>query len=110
MAMNQALGNVGKTVMVSSQPLNPLPSDQFGDFKSLVADLNAGKVNFLVILNANPIYNAPADLDFQSAFNKAKVVAHLGSHVDETGEISHWHIPARIRWSRGVTRAPTMAR
>ena len=94
MAMNQALGNVGKTVMVSSQPLNPVPSDQFGDFKALVSDLNAGKVNLLVILNANPIYNAPADFDFPAAFNKAKQVAHLGSHNDETGQISHWQIPA----------------
>ena len=94
MAINQALGNVGKTVMVSGQPLNPISSDQFGDFKSLVADLNAGKVNWLVMLNANPIYNAPSDLDFPSAFSKAKVVAHLGSHVDETGQISHWHIPS----------------
>jgi MoCo/4Fe-4S cofactor protein with predicted Tat translocation signal len=94
LAMNQALGNVGKTVMVSSQPLHPVPSDQMGDFKALVADMNAGKVTFLVILNANPIYNAPADFDFSSAFNRVKVVAHLGSHNDETGQVSHWHIPA----------------
>jgi hypothetical protein len=38
-------------------------SDQIGDFKALVADLNAGKVDWLVILNSNPIYSAPADLD-----------------------------------------------
>ena len=36
----------------------------------------------------------PADLEFLSAFNKAKTVAHLGSHLDETGQIAHWHIPA----------------
>ena len=40
-----------------------------------------------MILNANPIYDAPADLDFADAFNKAKIVAHLGSHLDETGQI-----------------------
>ncbi len=56
--------------------------------------MNAGKVDWLVILNANPIYNAPADLEFRDAFNKVDTVAHLGSHVDETGQISHWHIPA----------------
>ena len=94
LAINSALGNLGKTVFVSNQPLNPLPSDQLGDFKALVADLNAGKVDWLVILNSNPIYDAPADLDFASAFNKAKIVAHLGSHYDETGHQSHWHIPA----------------
>ncbi len=94
MAINNALGNVGKTVLVSSQPAIPLPSDQLGDFKALVADLNAGKVDWLVILNANPIYDAPADLNFADAFNKANIVVHLGSHYDETSQQSHWHIPA----------------
>src|ERR1035437_3741657 len=94
LAMNTALGNVGKTVLVSDEPMNPLPADQIGDFKALVADLNAGKVDWLVILNANPIYSAPADMDFATAFNKARVIAHLGSNLDETGQIAHWHIPA----------------
>jgi MoCo/4Fe-4S cofactor protein with predicted Tat translocation signal len=94
LAINNALGNVGKTVLVSSEPAIPLPSDQLGDFKSLVADLNAGKVDWLVLLNANPIYNAPADLNFSDAFNRANTVVHLGSHYDETGQLSHWHLPA----------------
>ncbi len=94
LAINSALGNVGKTVSVASDPAIPIPSDQLGDFKALVADLNAGKVDWLVILNANPIYDAPADLNFADAFNKANIVAHLGSHYDETGQQSHWHIPA----------------
>jgi MoCo/4Fe-4S cofactor protein with predicted Tat translocation signal len=93
-ATNNALGNVGKTVSVASEPAIPIPSDQLGDFKALVADLNAGKVDWLVILNANPLYDAPADLDFADAFNKANIVAHLGSHYDETGHQAHWHIPA----------------
>jgi len=94
LAMNDALGNLGKTVFVSSQPINPVPSDQLGDFKSLVVDMDAGKVDWLVILNANPIYDAPADLKFATAFNNVKTVAHLGSHYDETGHQAHWHIPA----------------
>ncbi len=94
LAINTALGNVGKTVTVSSEPAVQLPSDQLADFKSLVADMNAGKVDWLVILNSNPIYSAPADLDFLAAFNKVPTIAHLGAHLDETGEISHWHVPA----------------
>jgi len=102
MATNNALGNVGKTVFVSSEPAIPLPSDQLGDFKSLVADLNAGKVDWLVMLNANPIYDAPADLGFAAAFDRmfnanvgnTKIAVHLGTHYDETGQQSHWHIPA----------------
>jgi MoCo/4Fe-4S cofactor protein with predicted Tat translocation signal len=92
LAINSALGNIGKTTFVSQDTVNPLPSDQFADMKALVADLNAGKVDWLVMLDSNPIYNAPADLDFASAFDKAKSTVHLGSHLDETGQISHWHI------------------
>ncbi len=94
LAINDALGNVGKTVVVGTEPVNPLPSDQIADLKALVADLNAAKVDWLVILNANPIYSAPPDLEFAAAFDKAKTVAHLGSHYDETGHEAHWHIPA----------------
>jgi MoCo/4Fe-4S cofactor protein with predicted Tat translocation signal len=94
LAINSALGNVGKTVAIGPASGDFLASDQVADFKALVADLNAGKVDWLVILNANPIYSAPADLYFATAFDKAKIVAHLGSHLDETGQIAHWHIPA----------------
>jgi molybdopterin-containing oxidoreductase family iron-sulfur binding subunit len=93
-AMNGVLGNVGKTVFVSPAPMNPLPSDQLADLKALVADMNAGKVDWLLILNGNPIYNAPADLNFADAFNRVNAVVHLGQHVDETGQIAHWHLPA----------------
>ena len=93
LAINEALGNVGKTVFVT-EAVNPLPSDQVADMKSLVADLNTGKVDWLVMLNVNPVYSSPADLDFATAFTKAKILAHLGSHYDETGHLAHWHIPA----------------
>ncbi len=94
LAINAALGNTGKTVLGSSEPAIPLPSDQFADMKALVADLNAGRVSWLVILNSNPVYNAPADLGFADAFNEAGTVVHLGSSLDETGQVAHWHIPA----------------
>ncbi len=94
LAINTALGNVGKTVIVSADPAVQIPSDQIADIKALVNDMNAGKVDWLVILNSNPVYSAPADLDFLSAFNKVPTVAHLGSHADETGQIAHWQIPA----------------
>ena len=90
-AINQSLGNVGKTV-VYTDPVNPMPSIQMDDFRALVADMNAGKVEWLVILNANPVYAAPADLDFETALDKVGTVVHLGSHWDETGQLAHWHI------------------
>jgi len=38
LAINNALGNLGKTAFVAPEPINPLPSDQTADFKSLIAD------------------------------------------------------------------------
>jgi molybdopterin-containing oxidoreductase family iron-sulfur binding subunit len=90
-ALNASLGAVGKTV-VYTETVNPMPSEQMADLKSLVAAINAGKVQWLVMLGVNPLYSAPADLEFQSAFNKVPVTVHLGTHVDETGSLSTWHI------------------
>ena len=96
LAINDALGNVGKTVKASveSEGLPFASPDQIGDLKALVADLNAGKVDWLIMLNSNPVYDAPADFDFKTAMGKAKISVHLGSHVGETGQEAIWHLPA----------------
>ena len=90
-AMNQALGNVGKTV-VYTETVNPMPTVEIDDLKQLVGDLNAGKVDWLVILDTNPVYSAPADLEFEKAMGHAKTVVHMGLYVDETADVADWHI------------------
>ncbi len=92
--INYALGNLGKTTFNISVWANTTEFSQIHDLKNLIYGLNAGNVDWLVILNANPNYNAPADLEFAAAFEKAKMTVHLGSHVDETGQNAQWHIPA----------------
>ncbi len=90
-AINQALGNVGKTV-VYTETVNPMPSIQGQDIVSLVNDMKAGKVEWLLILNANPVYSAPVDLHFDQVMNNVKHTAHLGSHFNETAVVAEWHI------------------
>ena len=90
-AINEALGNLGKTV-IYTETVNPIPSQQNDDLKSLVADMNAGKVDWLLVLDGNPVYSAPADLDFAAALSKVNTLVHLGAYVDETGETAEWHI------------------
>ena len=112
-AINDALGNAGKTVTASGDSLNPLPSDQIADFKSLVADMNAGKVEWLVILNANPVYDAPADLEFR----RAEVVRPKATTLSPTSARTTTRpqpkrtgtFPRRIFLSTGPTCAPTTA-
>jgi MoCo/4Fe-4S cofactor protein with predicted Tat translocation signal len=89
--LNSSLGAVGKTV-VYTETVNPMPSEQVSDLKSLVVDMNAGKVQWLVMLGVNPMYLAPTDLEFAKAFEKVGTTVHLGSHLDETGVLSTWHI------------------
>ncbi|MHB8303336.1 MAG: TAT-variant-translocated molybdopterin oxidoreductase [Acidobacteriaceae bacterium] len=90
-AINQALGNVGKTV-IYTETVNPMPTVQMDEMKQLVADLNAGKVDWLVMLDSNPIYDAPADLNFEKAMGRAKIAVHVGMYPDETAHICDWHI------------------
>ena len=90
-AMNQALGNVGKTV-VYTETVNPMPTVQIDEMKQLIDDLNAGKVDWLVMFDTNPIYSAPADLNFEKAMGHAKTVAYLSPYLDETAQVCDWHI------------------
>ena len=91
-AMNQAIGAVGKTV-VYTEPIEANPVDQMASLKELIGDLNSGKVDTLLIVGGNPVYTAPADLDFLSALLKAKWRAHLALYNDETSVQCHWHVP-----------------
>ena len=55
--------------------------------------MDAGQVNALVILDCDPVYTGPADLDFTSKFLKVGLRIHLGLYSDETAELCHWHVP-----------------
>jgi len=89
--INQALGNIGKTIVYTDPP-ELVPSDQGGGLRQLVGDMNAGKVDMLVILEANPVYTAPVDLDFEGAMSKVANNVHLSCYRNETTRVSQWHI------------------
>jgi MoCo/4Fe-4S cofactor protein with predicted Tat translocation signal len=91
---NAALGNVGKTVFYT-EPIEANSVDQTQSLRELVTDIDAGRVETLVIVGGNPAYNAPADLKFDlNRLNKVKTRVHLSLYNDETSELCHWHIPA----------------
>jgi molybdopterin-containing oxidoreductase family iron-sulfur binding subunit len=91
-AINDALGNVGKTV-VYTDPAEAQPVDQLQSLRELVADMNSGAVDVLLIVSGNPVYTAPADLRFADAMGKVRLRAHLSLYDDETSELCHWQIP-----------------
>ena len=91
-AMNDALGNVGATVAYT-QTTEAQPIDQRAGLQELVGEMNAGRVDFLLVLSGNPVYSAPVDLKFADALQKVGLRAHLGLYEDETAALCHWHIP-----------------
>ncbi|MGE0822186.1 MAG: TAT-variant-translocated molybdopterin oxidoreductase [Candidatus Binatia bacterium] len=91
-AMNEALGNVGKTV-VYTEPVEAGSSDSPASLQDLASDIKEGKVELLISLGGNPVYTAPADLDFVSLLEKIPFRVHCSPYYDETAEHCHWHIP-----------------
>ena len=92
-SINQALGNVGKTV-VYTDSVDANPVNQTESLKALVADMRAGKVDILILLGGNPAYNAPTDLGFADALKNTNIPlrVHLGLYQNETAELCQWHV------------------
>jgi MoCo/4Fe-4S cofactor protein with predicted Tat translocation signal len=91
-AMNWTLGNVGKTVAYA-EPVVARPVNQLESLRNLVREMEANVVQVLIILGGNPVYTAPADLNFANALVKSKFSVHLSPYEDETSALCHWHIP-----------------
>ena len=67
--MNHALGNIGQTVTFHPSSEQG-PSHRVESLSELARDIASGAVDTLVILGANPVYDAPADLDFAGALGR----------------------------------------
>ena len=93
-ALNAALAAVGTTVSYLPTP-EIVPSEQHAALRELVTDIEAGRVQMLVIVGeSNPVMSAPADFKFAEAMGKVAVRVHSGLFFDETATLSHWHVPA----------------
>jgi molybdopterin-containing oxidoreductase family iron-sulfur binding subunit len=98
-AMNQFLGNEGKTVQYFAD-VRPRGAQTLAQ---LAADMASGATNTLIILDSNPAYTAPADLKFKElleSFSTAQqngqftnFTACLGVYTDESAMRCQWHIP-----------------
>jgi MoCo/4Fe-4S cofactor protein with predicted Tat translocation signal len=93
--MNAQLGNVGKTVFYTD-PVDANPVNRNESLKELVADMQGGKVDLLINIGGNPVYDAPADLNFGDVMKSGKVPVrvHHGLYQDETAELCQWHVPS----------------
>jgi molybdopterin-containing oxidoreductase family iron-sulfur binding subunit len=103
-AINDGLGNIGRTI-IYTKPVNTATSN-LQELKNLYSDMNAGKVSTLVMLGSNPVYNAPADIEFASALGKVAHTIQLSNYFDETSKLASWHVPqSHFLESWGDTRS-----
>ena len=103
-ALNTLLGNTGRTVSYYETKDAALPS--VSSLAALASAMKAGAIQTLVVLGGNPVFDAPADLDFASAMAKVPHSIALGHTVDETSSKAEWHIPlAHYLESWGDARA-----
>ena len=91
-ALNDSLGNVGRTVKYI-EPVASASRDQLADLAELTDQMSAGKIEMLLILGGNPVFNAPADLEFAKHLQRVPLRVHLGLYQDETAAKCDWHLP-----------------
>ena len=101
-AINNALSGVGKTVTYTD-PVEAEPTNQYASLVDLALDMAEGRVSTLIVLGGNPVYNAPADLNFADAYQKVAMRVHLGQSQNETCAIVPIGIcPKPTPWKHGA--------
>jgi molybdopterin-containing oxidoreductase family iron-sulfur binding subunit len=90
--LNQVLGAGGGPLDYIERVARSQPAHG-NAIAALADDMHAGRVDTLLMLDANPVYNAPADMEFAAALRRVPLSAHLGLYHDETGRAATWHLP-----------------
>ena len=98
--INSALKNVGSTVLLRERHRN----QRDNSILQLAGDIVGGRIKQLFILGANPVFNAPRSLAYDSTSKtwvdwpelqkKVPDVIRLGYYEDETSALSRWNLPA----------------
>ncbi len=84
-AVNEALGGRGKTYDLLPPPLYPAAS-----LADLESDMDAGRVEQLVILDTNPAFTAPG---FLERMQRVRFTLASAPALDETGVAARWFVP-----------------
>lgn len=91
-ALNLQLGNVGRSVRYVESALPDFGSAA-RDISELAAEMQTGEVSALLILGGNPIYDAPADLEFAAGLEKVETAIYHGLFENETAANCDWFLP-----------------
>ncbi len=89
-AINSALGSMGSIVTTSPMSADEARSS-IESIRALAGEMSAGRIDTLVCIDTNPLFDAPADLNFGDAF------ASLGTTI--TWSVQSTETAARSTWS-----------
>jgi len=96
-ALNERLGNVADmgSPLGFTAPAIPGPRDDGAQqtLAALAGDLRAGRVDTLVTIGGNPVYDAPVDLDFAALVRHVPDTLYAGLYENETARASRWFLP-----------------
>ncbi|MEM7523087.1 MAG: hypothetical protein AAF360_04865, partial [Pseudomonadota bacterium] len=74
---------------------------EVGGLADLIGDIAEKKIDTLLILGGNPVYDAPADWEFAESLAKTPHTIHLSEYDNETSRECEWSLPqahALERW------------
>lgn len=92
LAINHRLGNLGRAVEIT-EPVEALPELELASLSELARDIDAGRVEMLVMLGGDPVRDAPADLAFAARLARVRLRVHTSHYLNDTSRLAVWHVP-----------------
>lgn len=96
-AINLALGGRGSTFELI-EPVAHAPQLQGESLKALIADMRAGSVTHLLVLDSNPVLTVPAAWGFAEALKRVPFSVSLAQTPDESARVTTWFVPKAHDW------------
>jgi molybdopterin-containing oxidoreductase family iron-sulfur binding subunit len=90
-AINQMLGNYGSTIDMDKT--NNFKQGSSAGIAHLTEAMNAGKVDAVIVYDANPVYDTPMGGSFAAGLAKVETTISFNSKDDETGSACKYSCP-----------------
>jgi molybdopterin-containing oxidoreductase family iron-sulfur binding subunit len=85
--LNELFGSVGTTVSYRQ-----VDDGSNATIEDSVAGMKDGSIKGAIIIDGNPAYDAPSELDFATALNALPISVHLSYYNNETSQACKWHL------------------
>ena len=75
------------------EPVDAGSAGHMDSLRALAADIHSGATQTLIIIDTNPAYEAPHEIELAEAIAGVPFSVHLGPYDDETAARCTWHLP-----------------